>query len=341
MTRNQQQRYQIKRQKELERYLRDSAKYADAQRAKLEVDAHNATIESLLSVHHQSADTIDWKDLAFALPPHTPAFYSTNYLRKKLLIFSALESGEKIETQLQEKAKQDENDYLDRCGVKEKDTEQWHELKKLAIRILATDMTAYSEALQAFEPFSELSELGSEIRFKAFDPKKVTCTLKINGLEIIPSEVKTLTSTGKLSVKAMPKSKFHDIYQDFACGCSLRMGREIFALLPVDYVLANIEITQTDPATGNLENFPILSVLLDRRTVESLNFSQLDPSDSMQNFVSRGDVRVSKKTGSFAPIVPLCFEDLALDSAYGENLNFLITKIGKTLSRIQNASKAI
>lgn len=38
----------------------------------------------------------------------------------------------------------------------------------------------------------------------------------------------------KLSVKAMPKGRFHEVYQDYACGCCLRIGREVLALLPVD-----------------------------------------------------------------------------------------------------------
>ena len=321
--------------------MRDSAKYADAQRAKLEVDAHNAKLESLLSVHHQSAQPVDWKDLAFALPPHDPPFYSTHYLRKKLSCFSLLESGDHIEALLQEMRKRDDSDYLDRCNANQRDYEQWRVVKNLALRILAADVNAYGEAIQVFQPFSELSELGSEIRFNAYDAKKVTCTLKINGLEIIPNEVKSLTSAGKLSVKAITKSKFHDIYQDFACGCSLRVGREIFSLLPVDYVLANIEIAQMDSASGHLADFPILSVLLDRPTIHILNFSESDPSDSMQNFVSKGDVRISKKTGSFTPIVPLSFEDLDLNPTYGEDFNFLITKIRKTLNRIQTSSKEV
>lgn len=340
-TTNRQQRDQLKRQRELERALRDAAKYEDQQRAKLEVDAHNAVLESLLSVHHQSAEPIDWKEMAFALPPHAPAFYSTNHLRKMLSNFVVLDTSGQANVELQEMWQHDERDYLARCSDHQRSTEEWLELKNLALRILSGDTTAFGEALQLFQPFGELSELGSEIRFKAHDSKKVSCTLKINGLEIIPTETKSLTAAGKLSIKAMPKSKFHDIYQDFACGCCLRIGREIFSLLPVDYVLANIEVSEVEPSSGCLANLTILSVLLDRPTVERLNFCQLDPSDSMQNFISRGDVKISKKSGTFAPIIPLAYEELDLEPARGEDLNSLLRRIENTLNRYQGISKAV
>ena len=35
----------------------------------------------------------------------------------------------------------------------------------------------------------------------------------------------------------MPKGRFHEIYQDYLCGCLLRVAREVFALFPVDTVL--------------------------------------------------------------------------------------------------------
>jgi len=340
-TTNRQQRDQLKRQKELERALRDAAKYEDQQRAKLEVDAHNALLESLLSVHQQSADPIDWKAMAFALPPHAPTFYSKNYLRKMLSRFLIRDTRGRADDEIQEMWQQDEQDYKARCSEHQKNIEKWAELKNLAFRILSGDLTAFGEALRVFQPFSELSELGSEIRFKAYDFKKVSCTLKINGLEIIPNETKALTAAGKLSVKVMPKSKFYDIYQDFACGCCLRIGREIFSLLPVEYVLANIEVSEVDTTSGRYANITILSVLLDRPTLERLNFTQLDPSDSMQNFIARGDVKISKKTGAFAPIVPLAYEELNLEPPRGEDLYSQIRRIENTLNRYKTKSKAV
>jgi hypothetical protein len=321
--------------KKMERALQDPVKFEEQQKAKLEVENHNAVLDSLLSIHHQAADPFDWKKLAYALPPHATEFHSTQYLRKRLASFSSLAWGEQIDVELQEMRQRDERDYLARCSDHLKSTEQWLKLKNLALRVISGDITAYCEAVQALQPFSELSKLATEIRFNAHDTKKVSCSIKITGLEIIPTEIKALTATGKLSVKAMPKSRLHDIYQDFASGCSLRIGREIFALLPVDYVIINIEVTQLDSTSEGLTNMPILSVLLDRHNLEKMNFCQLDLSESLQNFISRGDVRIPKKTGSFIPIVPLTFEELDLESWHEEDLNLLIAKIESAINRYQ------
>ena len=67
--------------------------------------------------------------------------------------------------------------------------------------------------------------------------------------EIVPRETKSLLKSGKLSVKQMPKARFYEIYQDYVCGCVLRAGRELFALLPIRMVIvtamANMLNTQT------------------------------------------------------------------------------------------------
>jgi hypothetical protein len=338
-TTNPEQRQQVKIQKKLERDLKDSAKYGEQQRAKLEVDVHNSIINSLLSVHHQVSDPIDWLDLALALPPHEPAVYSINSLRKILSDFTTLASGEHLQLELQKMKDADDNEYRTRFTEFQKNANEWFTLKNLASRMLQGDTAAYGEALRLFQPFRELSDLGSEVKFLANDSKKVSCSLLINGLDIIPNEVKTLTTTGKISVKPMRKSIFHDIYQDFACGCCLRIGREIMALLPVEYVLTQIEVTTKDTSSGNPTIIPILSVLLDRKTMSSLNYSQLDPSDSMQNFVARGDVKISKKTGTFSPITPLNFDDFDLSPNEGQCLNSLKQKVSNILARFKASKK--
>ena len=109
----------------------------------------------------------------------------------------------------------------------------------------------------------------------------------------------------------MPKPRFHEIYQDYVCGCVLRLAREVLALLPVDEVLVTASVNgRTDPRTGKPAELPVLSVAIARAVVEQLDFDRLDPSDSMENFSHRGDVKASRKGGEFLPIVPLTLADL-------------------------------
>ena len=332
-------REQLKRQKELAKFLKQSYEIEERQRARLEAEACETDIAVLLSVHHQSSQSVDWRALAFALPPHAPVFYVKNYLAETLGNFANLKKGEGIPDALTEKWKVDEADYHSRHLKYQEDHAEWLKLRDLANRILAADTEAYAEALQIFQPFSELAELGSELTFKAHDRNKVMCSLRINGQEIIPNEIKSLTAAGKLSVKAMPKGRFHEIYQDYACGCCLRIAREILALLPVDYILTTIQVAARDPSTGNPTELPILSTLLDRRTMERLNFTELDPSDSMVNFTSRGDIKISKKTGAFTGITPLSYDDFSFGHDQKESVDSLLQRVGDIRTRFRRALK--
>src|SRR5205807_1646103 len=100
---------------------------------------------------------------------------------------------------------------------------KWEKLKDLSRRVLAGELKAYTEALVEFNPFAEMSELGSSIHFTIHNAKLIECVLKINGRQAIPPEVKTLTASGKVSIKPMPKGRFHEIYQDYLCACVLRV----------------------------------------------------------------------------------------------------------------------
>ena len=95
----------------------------------------------------------------------------------------------------------------------------------------------------------------------------------------------------------MPKSRFFELYQDYVCGAALRVGRELLALLPVDMVLAHGTSEVLNSVTGHIEEATILSVAMPRATMDRLNLSALDPSDSMTNFVHHMDF---KKTKGFA-----------------------------------------
>jgi hypothetical protein len=131
--------------------------------------------------------------------------------------------------------------------------------------------------------------------------------LHVNSDEVIPSEVKGLLKSGKLSVKKMPKTRFYELYQDYVCGCVLRVARELFALLPIEMVIVNAVGNLLNTQTGYMEEQPILSVAIPRKTLEGLNFEMLDPSDSMSNFIHRMTFR---KTKGFSAVETLKPSDL-------------------------------
>lgn len=107
----------------------------------------------------------------------------------------------------------------------------------------------------------------------------------IHGSDVIPTEIKSLLKSGKLSAKAMPIGRFNELHQDYLCSCALRVGRELLAILPDDLVIVTALGNVLNSSTGHMEEQPILSVAFSRLTVDGLNLETIDSSDAMKNFV--------------------------------------------------------
>lgn len=76
--------------------------------------------------------------------------------------------------------------------------------------------------------------------------------LTIDGEVVVPKQIKTLTARGKLSVKNMPRTRFCELYQDYVCGCALRIARELFSFLPLSRVAVHVQTDVLDQATGHM-----------------------------------------------------------------------------------------
>jgi hypothetical protein len=206
---------------------------------------------------------------------------------KKKQLLDAIEDAKKIDDMV----------YQDALISYQKEFEDWQTAKELSTKILAGDVAAYIEAIKKANPLSDLNVLGSSYNITANSEKTLTATLHVNGETVIPKEIKTLTKRGKVSIKPMPKTRFYEIYQDYICGCSLRVARELFALLPIEMVMVNAIGSLLNTQTGHLEDTPILSVAIPRKTLDLLNFENIDPSDSLNNFVRNMDFKSGKGFG--------------------------------------------
>lgn len=283
------------RQKELERLLKQHAKLSAQEQARLEVETFENSLEVLLSIHKEVSPNFDWMESLCVLPPHKP-------MNADSTAFDAA------------------------CAEVEK-------MRLMAKDVLAGNVQAYGKVLAEFSPFSELASLGTSIDF-CIHPKLIECGLHVNGRAAIPTETKSLTVAGKVAVKTMPKNRFHEVYQDYVCGCLLRVAREVLALLPVDAVIVTASITSLQMTTGKEVETAVLSVVMPRQIMEQLDFERLDPSDSMKNFLHRGDVMASRKANGFSEIVPLNPEDLANEEPAKLGLTDLLNHVRKLRAEI-------
>lgn len=296
-----QQRDAQKRMRELERQFKEQAKLSAIEQARLEVDTYESGLEVLLSVHKEQGEAWDWSELATALPPHIPQKFSCHELKAR----------QRTNNQtFDEACDQDEREFQEALQAHSQEVDESQRMKSIARRILAGEHKAYTEALVEFGALAEISDLGSALHFTVHNAKLVECGLKVNGRKAIPSELKTLTSTGKLSVKLMPKARFHEIYQDYVCGCVLRVAREMFALLPIEVVIVTASADALGPRTGQIVEQPVLSVVISRAALGRLDFEHIDPSDALENFPHRGDAKASRKSGEFERVSPLLPADL-------------------------------
>jgi hypothetical protein len=305
-----QEREAKKRQRELERQAKEIAKLTSLEQARLEVETYENTLDVILSIHKEQTTAFDWLSIASSLPPVSPLRQTHNELKaRQRLAIAPLRSD--ANAVIEQARNQDERKHQNDFSEYEADIAEWSKMSSLAHRILAGDSDAYIAAIEELSPFSELAGIGSSLHFKVHTPKLVQIGLSTNGRKAIPTEHKTLTASGKVSVKPMPRPRFVEVYQDYICGCIIRVARELFALLPVDTVLLSASAEALDTATGHTVDRPFLSVAITRTDIKALNFDRIDPSDTIMSLPHRGDLKASRKTGDFDFIIPLTVSDLA------------------------------
>jgi tellurite resistance protein len=311
-----------KRHRELQRHAKEQAKMSVLEQARLEVDTYENQLEVLLSIHKEQGELWDWRSILNQGPPPEPARtdHHASRARAKMAAYKpgffekifggARKKEEALALEVHLATGRDEQDFQNEWSQYQRDLVQCEDERRLAAAILDGNRDAYVRVLKEMSPFGELSDLGSSLSFRVHTPKLIEASVTVKGEQAIPSEIKTLTASGKVSKKAIAKGRFHEIYQDYVSGCVLRVARELFALLPIDSTIVTASADLFDSATGRTSEQPILSVAIDRSVINRLNFERLDPSDAIEGLVHRGDFKGSRRTGAFVPIDPLTPEDL-------------------------------
>jgi len=301
----------LRRQRELEKEQQQYHKMQELEQAQYEVQVYENKIEVMTTLHKQCSNQIDWDSIVNLDKPIEPKREETNERKAKSafenytpssfdkLFSKADKKIEKLKNAIAEGARVDEGEYQRLKQNYEADYENWKKSTKLASRIVFGDIEACIEAINEINPFSEISQLGSSIKFEIDDQKLITTEIKVNSESVIPKEYKYLLKSGKLSERPLPKTKFYALYQDYVCSAILRVARELFALLPIEMVIANAVGDLLNSSTGYFVEKPILSVAIQRETLARLNFDLLDPSDSLVNFVHRMKFQTTK---GFLPI---------------------------------------
>lgn len=303
-------RDQQRRTREAARHYKQLQKHQESANAAEAVAQYEEYLSVIKSIHQDCSDPIDWQRMWDEVAPTRPSRNNVHEMaasatlegyRPSLMDKLLKREVDRVEQLRQEVEKAKTLDQQERAAQLDHYQHQlneWRERQELAKACLAKDPVVYQQVLEDFNPFEGVSTLGSQLGFR-FLANVVEVDLHVNSPNVIPDFILTRTATGKLSRKAMPVSKFNEVYQDYVCGCLLRIGREIMAHLPVDQVVVNALASMLNPVTGFLEEQVVISVAMPRTTLSRLSFATLDPSDSMRNF--NHTMKFMKATG-FQPV---------------------------------------
>jgi len=288
----------------------------ELQRAAYEAEVYENRIELLLSVHKESSQAVDWDAIlrsdAPVMPKISRAHEETARARLERFegsIFNKLlrPSDSKHQQLLRgvEEARQaDFAEYQQVLQDYDREYAEWEATHEFAAKVVEGNPHACVDAIKSTDPFRDISELGSSIDFKAEAGGLVEAILHVRGDEVIPAEEKRLLRSGRLSVRQMSETRRYELHRKYVCSCVLRVAREVFALVPLEMVLVHAMGNVLNSQTGYVEEQPIVSVAIARKTLERLNFESLDASDSMSNFVHRTAFRKGKGFSAVAAVTP-------------------------------------
>lgn len=272
--------------------------------AKLIVEEFEKRLEYIKSIHKECDEPIDWEYISKSTAPFNKGDIGPRE-REATSIYNNYKPSllEKIFKSKQVKKRAELQNAIEQSRKEDLDAyEHWEHLHKFSHKILNGDIDSMLSVIEEMAPLDDLLEFGSGFDISMEDSNLVEVEFQVMSNTVIPNEQKTLTSTGKLSTKPMPKAKKLDLTQDYICSCALRIARDMFALLPIQNVLIHANDIMLNSKTGFEENVTLLSVLIDRATLNSLNMDMIDPSDSMTNFKCNMHFT---KTGGLKPVEKL------------------------------------
>ena len=173
------------------------------------------------------------------------------------------------------------------------------ELVHFAESVLAGNIDSYFKVIAEAGPFDDLLEFGSGFEVGTDDPSILEIEFKVMSSEVIPQNKLSLKANGDLVEKPFTKSEYYELVQDYVASTILRVARDSFALLPIQKVLIHAVDSQLNTATGNEDEITIVSVMIKRDALMTINFERIDPSDCLAGFEINEKF---KKTAGFAPV---------------------------------------
>jgi hypothetical protein len=157
------------------------------------------------------------------------------------------------------------------------DEETFAYLHNAAPAILKGDIDTYLQVIFDTNPLDDLLDYGSNFEFGTDNPSRIEVEFVINDAALNDAAANS------------NQSGYNTLLQDFVCSVSLRIARDMFALLPVKDVVVHTV----------LGGETIFSVDFNLDAFSKINFEYIDPSNMATKF--RNNMNFDQKKG-FAPV---------------------------------------
>jgi hypothetical protein len=305
--------------------LKEQHKKYDAmsvlEQAAYDVDVYENYIDVIQSMHKECGTKINWRSIQTSPKPEEPikareheqkALLEVDNYKPNLIdrLLNRVEKKKAVLLKVVEDAiTLDQKAHEYQLPAWNREVETWQENVDLAKALLNAEEKAKLETIEALQPFIEMSNLGSEFSVSTKANGLLEVTIKVNGATIIPSKLKGLLKSGKLSVKKLPNTKYNEIYRNYVCSMALRAGNELFAILPDKLIIVTAIDCVLNAETEVLENSTILSIAMSRKLMAKLKLKTLEPSTVISDFVHNMSF---KKTKGFEEVESIDLESLDL-----------------------------
>ncbi len=260
------------------------------------VQEYETYVETIKSIHTICEEEFDWDKVAKEKEPFKKGSVGPNEQEAQKALDNFKPSFFEKLMNKDDAQEKELKDALDQAKVADDELYQSYEVRKeYADRINEQDLDAYLEVIDLINPFEDLLELGSDFEAGLKDQDTMVVEFNVKSSEVVPQVQPTLLKSGKFSEKNLTKSAYHELMKDYVCSTTIRIAREMFAILPIKYVIVHAQDVFTNTRTGKDEEFTILSVDFDRAAFEDVNFERIDPSDFVETFTH--NMKYAKTTG--------------------------------------------
>lgn len=251
-----------------------------------EVAEFQEALEYITSFHIGCDYEYDWEAMAKELPPFKAGEKGPN----EILAFEKLENFKpsflgKVFKSLEAKQRAELEEEVKKAIEEDKKLyDAWEKRKRLSQSILNGDIQTYETLLKDIKFGSKLGGFVNSFKIQIPSADFLIIDCNINLEDIIPTHYKTLTKTGRLSIRKYNKTDYYAITKLYVPSLVLRVARNIFGLLPLKSVIINAQTRVIDTSIGKHMDITILSVKIDKTTLDKLNFDLINPFDALSNF---------------------------------------------------------